>query len=173
LIELGGIDANGESIYVEIDESYYFHRKYHRGRRRQGSWVVGILERGTGRCWLEPVRRRDAPTLEQIISDHVLPGSTVVSDAWGGYINVGTMNNGVYQHQVIVHANNFVDQVHADIHTQNIEGLWMQAKRKLRYQSGTSRELFGSYLSAFQWRFSHKNNIFGNYLCLLSDNYHI
>jgi len=48
-VDRGGIDANGQSIYVEIDESYYFHRKFHRSRRRQGSWVVGILERGTGR----------------------------------------------------------------------------------------------------------------------------
>ena len=83
------------------------------------------------------------------------------------------MNHGIYQHQVVVHANNFVDPIHADIHTQNIEGLWMHAKRKLRYQSGTSRALFETYLSAFQWRFCHKDNIFGNYLCLLSDNYHI
>jgi len=75
--------------------------------------------------------------------------------------------------KMIAHAHHFIDPIHADIHTQNIEGLWMQAKRKLRYQSGTSRQLFGSYLSAIQWRFSHKTNIFENFLGLLSDNYHI
>ena len=45
---------------------------------------------------------------------------------------------GVY-HAVIVHAHEFVDSVDLDIHTETIEGLWMQAKCKLRYQSGTSR----------------------------------
>jgi len=142
------------------------------------SQMSGKLGRGHpgarhSRCWLEQVRRRDAATLERIISDHVLPGSTVVTDAWGGYINVGTMNHGVYQHQVVVRVNNFVDPIDADIYTQKMEGLWMHAKRKLRYQSGTSWQLFGTYLLAFKWRFSHKTNIFGNYLCLLSDNYHI
>ena len=30
--ELGGFDVNGYGIVVEIDESKYFHRKYHRGQ---------------------------------------------------------------------------------------------------------------------------------------------
>src|SRR6218665_666736 len=51
-----------------------------------------------------------------------------------------------------------------------IEDLWMQAKRKLRYQSGTSNGLFRSYLSAFQRRFSHKEHVFGQFINLPSDN---
>jgi len=125
-------------MYVEVDETYFFHRKYHRDRRWRGCWVVGIMERGTGRCWLEIVARRDAATLERIITAHVLPGSIIVTDACGGYNNVATINNGVYDHQVVIHAQNFVSPVHNDVHTQTIEGLWMHAKRKLRYQSGTS-----------------------------------
>ena len=50
----------------------------------------------------------------------------------------------------------------------------MQAKRKLRYQSGTSNGLFRSYLSALQWRFSYKEqHVFGQLINLLSDNYNI
>ena len=170
---LGGFDANGQPICVEIDESYFFHRKYHRGRFRKGMWVVGMVERGTGRCWLEIVQRRDHVTLERIILAHILPGTVVITDAWRGYVNVATMNNGVYMHEVVVHEENFVDPIHADIHTETIEGLWMQAKRKLRYQGGTSRNLFPSYLSAFQWRFSNKSHIFGCYLQYLCENYNI
>jgi hypothetical protein len=171
--QLGGFDVNGQPLYVEVDESYFFHRKYHRGGHRRGTWVVGLIERDSGRCWLEIVRRRDAQTLEQIIQNHVLPGTIIVTDAWGGYANVNHINNGVYTHEVVVHAHNFVDPVHAEIHTETIEGLWMQVKRKLRYQSGTSHGLFPSYLSAFQWRNSHKLHVFGQYLGLLSDNYNI
>ena len=76
-------------------------------------------------------------------------------------------------HEVVVHEDNFVDPNHADIHTETIEGLRMKAKRKLRYQGGTSRNLFPSYLSAFQWRFSNKSHIFGCYLQLLCENYNI
>ena len=75
---------------------------------------------------------------------------------------------------MIVHAHAFVDAVHADIHTETVEGLWMQVKRKIRYQGGTSRRsrgLFASYLSEFQWRNGHKQHVFGNYLELLSNNY--
>lgn len=170
---LGGADANGVSYYVEVDESYFFRRKYNRGHHRRGKWVVGLVERHSGKCWLEIVRRRDAGTLEQIIIDHVLPGSTVITDAWRGYANVNTINNGVYTHEVVVHSDNFVDPVYEYIHTETIEGLWMQVKRKLRYQSGTSRLLFPSYLYAFQWRNNHKMHVFGQFLGLLSDNYNI
>jgi len=47
-----------------------------------------------------------------------------VTDAWAGYGNVNNLNNGVYQHKVVVHAQEFVHSVHSEIHTQNIEGLW-------------------------------------------------
>jgi len=78
-------------------------------------------------------------------------GAVIVTDACGGYANVNQINNGIYTHEVVVHAHNFIDPVHPEIHTETIEGLRMQTKRKLRYQSGTIRGLFPSYLSAFQW----------------------
>ena len=170
---LGGTDADGQSVVVEADESYFFHRKYHRGRRRHGQWIVGLVDRSTGRCWFEAVTRRDAPTFQRIISDHVLPGSTIVTVAWRGSNNVGNLNSGIYQHEVIVHQQQFVDSVHADIHTETIEGLWMLVKQKLRYQAGTSRGLFASYLAEFQWCHAHKEHLFGKYLELLCNNYNI
>ena len=42
---LGGFDNNGSPIVVEIDESYFYHRKYHRGRVNVGEWVFGAVER--------------------------------------------------------------------------------------------------------------------------------
>jgi len=131
------------------------------------------VERATGKCGLEIVRRRDSATLEQIIMAHVLPETIVMTDAWGGHVNVPRLNNGVYVHEVMVHAHNFVDPQRPEVHSQTIEGMWMQAKRKLRCQSGTSRDLFPSYLAEFQWCYSHKTDVFGQYLCLLSDNYGI
>jgi len=170
-VELGGFDANGQPTYIEVDETYFLHRKYHRGRHRRGKWVVGIIERVSGRTWMEVVRRRDAATLRRIVEAHVLAGSIIVTDEWAGYANVNQWNNGTYQHEVVVHARMFVDEHHPDIHTETIEGFWMHAKRKLRYQSGTSRALFASYLSEFQWRFRHKACLFGKYLKMLSYNY--
>jgi len=126
--QLGGFDANGQPHSVEVDESHFFLWKYHRGRHRSSTWVVGLIECDSGRCWLEIVRQRDAQTLEQIISNHVFPVTVIVTDAWGGYPNVNQINNGIYTHKV-VHAHNFIDLVHSEIHTETIEGLWMQTKR--------------------------------------------
>lgn len=67
-IEIGGLDpVTLLPRTVEIDESKYFHRKYHRGQWREGHWVFGGIERDTGRCFLVEVPDRTAPTLSALI----------------------------------------------------------------------------------------------------------
>lgn len=36
------------------------------------------------------------------------------------YAHIEDINDGVYQHEVIIHKHNFVDPYNEDIHTQNI-----------------------------------------------------
>ncbi|KAK9754939.1 hypothetical protein QE152_g903 [Popillia japonica] len=48
---------------VEIDESKFFHRKYHRGQWRESHWVFGGIERGSGKCFLVELADRAAETL--------------------------------------------------------------------------------------------------------------
>ena len=143
----------------------FFRKKYHRGQWRVGKWVVGLMERASGRCWMEVVVRQDAPTLEHIISNHVFPETTTVTDVWRGYQNVAQLNNGVWSRRHC--ACSRVCWLDPDIHTESIEGLLMQAIRKLRYHSGTSRGLFESNFSQFQWHNSHKQNVFDCYLQML------
>ena len=61
--EIGGIDVTGQPIVVEIDESKFYHRKYHRGQWRQGHSVFGVIERNSGRCFLIEVPDRTVETL--------------------------------------------------------------------------------------------------------------
>lgn len=71
-ISIGGLDENGFPKTVEIDESYFFHRKYHRGMWREGRWVFGGVERETGKCFLVEVENRNAATLHAVIQTYVL-----------------------------------------------------------------------------------------------------
>ena len=50
------------------------------------------------------------------------------------------------------HQTHFLDPNDSEIHTQNVENMWMRAKRKIKRQFGTSRELFPSYLHEFVFR---------------------
>jgi len=49
-VPLGGV---GE--VVEIDESKFGKRKYHRGKRVEGTWVFGGYQRSNGRVFMVPV----------------------------------------------------------------------------------------------------------------------
>ena len=83
--ELGGFNENGEPIEVKIDESKFFHRKYHRGQWREGHWVFGAVEKRTRRCFLVEVPDRTAATLGSIIRRWILPGTHIISDGWAAY----------------------------------------------------------------------------------------
>jgi len=74
--------VGGPGLIVEIDESKFGRRKYHRGHRVEGQWVFGGVERGTGRCFLVPVEKRDKDTLLTIIKEWILPGTLIISDCW-------------------------------------------------------------------------------------------
>jgi IS1 family transposase len=170
--EIGGIDANGDAMEVEIDESKFFHRKYHRGLWRQGHWVFGGVERLTGHCFLLEVPDRRAATLENLVEQFILPGTHIISDGWAAYANLDQIAHGVYTHSVVVHQRNFVDPNDPTVHTNLVENMWMRAKRKLRRQFGTSEELFPSYLHEFQFRNRFRDDdAFGRILCTIATNY--
>ena len=63
--KLGGF--NDESVFVEVGKSYFFHRKYHCGQQRRGQRVAGMIERDTGRCWLEWVIKHDHQLLNALL----------------------------------------------------------------------------------------------------------
>lgn len=172
--EIGGLDiATGMPITVEIDESKYFHRKYHRGEWREGHWVFGGVERRSGKCFLVEVPDRRAHTLEALIVRYILPGTHIISDGWAAYANIENLNNGIYTHSVVNHRLNFVDPNDPETHTQSIENMWMRAKRKLRRQFGTRRELFESYLYEFMYRGRFEKKKIQNFLVTIAENYDV
>lgn len=82
--KLGGVGRT-----VEIDESKFGRRKYHRGHRVEGQWVFGGYERDTGRVFMVPVEDRGSKTLLDIIKHWIEPGTTIISDYWKAYDCLG------------------------------------------------------------------------------------
>ena len=81
----GGMNEDGTSVVVEIDETKFFHRKCHRGQWRPGHWVFDGIECGSGKCFLVEVPDRRAVTLKEAIVQYILPGTHIISDGWAAY----------------------------------------------------------------------------------------
>lgn len=136
---IGGIGKT-----VEIDESKFGRRKYHRGHAVEGQWVFGGIQRDTGDCFLVPVDRRDRETLLAIIKDNIRPGTTIISDCWKAY---DTLSDEGYIHLTVNHSINFVDP-DTGAHTNTIESTWRHVKDSLPSYS-RKKEFFGGYLAKF------------------------
>ena len=57
---------NNEPIVVKLDESQYFHRKYHQGQWCDGHWAFGGVERASGECFHVEVPNWREETLSDI-----------------------------------------------------------------------------------------------------------
>jgi transposase-like protein len=100
-LERSSVKIGGPNKTVEIDESKFGRRKYHRGHPVKGHWVFGGVERESGQTFLVPVQDRTADTLSAIIRDWIEPGTKVISDCWGAYNNLGSMG---YAHHTVNHS---------------------------------------------------------------------
>lgn len=147
---IGGLDGVSDPIDVEVDESYFFKRKYNRGRVGVGQWVFGGVERHSGKCFLVPVESRDTDTLLDIIKDKIRSGSRIISDMWAAYQALYSEVD--YSHDEINHSLNFISPEDPSVHTQTIENTWMHVKRDLRNKFGVRKEYLEGYLIEFCFR---------------------
>jgi len=80
---------------VEVDETYIGGEEPGlRGGRARGKKVLtGIAvevrePKGIGRCRIAPLLDASARSLHAFVTDHVEPGTRVVTDAWSGYLGL-------------------------------------------------------------------------------------
>ena len=78
------VQIGGPGKIVQIEESKFGCRKYNRSRY-QGHWVFGEVERGMSKAFMVEVLDRSAATLLPLNQQHILPGTTVLSDVWRSY----------------------------------------------------------------------------------------
>ena len=134
---------------MEIDESMFGNkRKYNCGSVSEGQWVFGMVERDTGRSLVFRVPGRQRETLvTRLVREFVEPGTVIISDKFSPYFN---LNDVGYIHLMVNHSENFIDP-YTGAHSNTIEGLWSQVKRKLKAMNGTTEEKLPGYLDEFNW----------------------
>lgn len=143
----------GQDIIVEVDETKLGKRKYNRGHRVEGVWVVVGVERSAERkVFIVPVERRDANTLQSVIREHVLPGSIIHTDLWKGYSWLG--GDSTYSHETVNHSISFKD-VETGVHTNTVEGTNSGIKRKIPVRCRVKNEISG-HLDEIVWRRKHE-----------------
>lgn len=157
----------GEGITVDVDETKLGRRKYNRGHRVEGVWVVVGIERTPERkVFVIPVENRNREVLERIIKNHVLPGSLINTDCWRGYSWIDNDDN--YEHRTVNHSIGFKDEL-TGTHTNYAEGTNSGIKRRIAVRSRV-REGIEQHLAEFIWRRKCEgNNIWDKFIEVLQE----
>lgn len=143
----------GPDRTVEIGESKFGKRKYHRSKRADGVWVFGGIERETKKCFCEVVEDRSANTLIPIIKKYILPGTTILSDCLKAFSSTESYG---YQHLTVNHSIELKNK-ETGACTNTIESIWNAVKKSLP-KTGTVKSLYDSYLIEYCIRKKYLQN---------------
>lgn len=141
--------------HVEVDETYVGgRRKKIRGRSTKGKAVVfGMLERN-GEVMTKIVEDASPKSLVPIINSNVRKCSTISSDEWAAYQDLG--HDGYY-HGTVEHGKE--KYVNGIFHVNSIEGFWSRLKNSIK---GThihvSKKHLAKYLGEFEYRYNMRSN---------------
>jgi transposase-like protein len=153
-------------VIVEIDESKFGKRKYHRGHAVEGVWIFGGIERTLERkMFLVEVPDRSEDTLLHFIEQHIHPGSIIYSDLCRGYTNIGSRLN--MRHYTVNHSENFVAPI-TGVHTNTIEGQWAGLKRRITVRSRVKTSISEHLLEQI-WRRNKEHHLWDTFLFALKD----
>ncbi|XP_047518399.1 uncharacterized protein LOC125058366 isoform X1 [Pieris napi] len=142
----------GPGKIVQIDESKFGRRKYNKGRRVEGHWVLGMIEDGSEDLRLEvcPDNVRSAEVLVPLIKKHVEVGTTIHTDCWRAYDCLAEHG---YHHKKVNHSDPDNPFVAADgTHTQRIESQWRVVKRFFYKDNYNHPQNFGDVIVEYLWR---------------------
>lgn len=148
----------GRGKIVEVDESKFGRRKYNRGRRVEGCWVLGGIDRDSRETFFEIIEDRSKETLVPILIKYIHPETTVITDCWKSY---DKLYQHFKEHKNVNHSLHFVDPNDRKLHTNTIESQWRVLKRNVLPKNGTNHSLYSSYFSMYcvQRRYLNKNSV--------------
>lgn len=160
----------GQDIEVEIDETKLGKRKYERGHRVDGVWVlVGVERTPERKVFLVAVPDRTANTLTAVISSHVHPGSIILTDMWRGYSSLERDLG--FIHRQVNHSIEFVNSADGTC-TNTAEGTNNALKLRIRPRNRT-RDGIIEHLGEFIWRRKNTNDLWGALISALREVHYI
>lgn len=160
-IEPSSLVIGGANVIVEIDETKMGKRKYHRGHRVDGVWVIAGVERTPEkRIFAVEVENRNAATIIEIIRKHVHPGSTIYTDCWKAYDLACDFLE--YDHSTVNHSKYFKDPI-TGVHTNTVEGCNNGLKTLIRPRNRVKRGI-KYHLMYYIWRRHNRKNIWNAFL---------
>ena len=145
---LGGIGST-----VEIDETLIGGSISGKGSGYKGNktCVVGMLERG-GELITRVAPARHKAAMHALINAHILPGTTINTDEFGGYKDIAL--NG-YRHVTVNHARKqYATAAGAGVNA--MEGFWAALKRGI---NGTHIHVSGKHLPKYLGEFEYRHNM--------------
>jgi AraC-like DNA-binding protein len=144
----------------EADEVCIKHVKLSDGAYASQVWIVGVLQRSTGRLRMEIVADRSAPTLGAFIRMHVPAGSVVCTDGWLGHSDVGAD----YEHHSVNHSED--EYVRVDnsaafgtvvVHTNTLEGYWKHLRGSVANKTLRTMKHLSTCITTAMFRKSNRS----------------
>jgi transposase len=163
---LGGTVEMDEAFWGGKEKWKHERKKLHAGRGAVGKTpIMGMAQRGTrtpdgkkfathGKVIARVVEGTGADDLLPHAEAKVLPKSSVYTDEWSSYNELGEMG---YRHSRVSHtAKVYVD---GDVHTNTIEGFWSLVRRGIGgvYHAVSTKHL-QSYLDEYAFRYNNRDN---------------
>jgi transposase-like protein len=154
-------DRTSLSGKVEVDETLVGGvREGRRGRGALGKTLVAVAvelktPKGYGRCRLRVVPDAGAEPLQRFVRESVEPGSVVVTDGWGSYVDLG--RSGDYKHKAInmsASGGKAHEELPAVHRVASLLKRWLLGT----HQGAVSSEHLQAYLEEFTFRFNRRRS---------------
>lgn len=154
----------GEGIEVQIDETKLGKRKYNRGHRVDGVWILAGVEKTVERkVFLVHVPDRTSNTLLEIIKNRVRPGSIIITDMFRSYAGLSNLG---FNHMTVNHSVTFKD-TRTGANTNTIEGTNNALKIQIRPRNRTKD--VDDFLIEFIWRRKHQNDLWEAFIAAIRE----
>ena len=126
-IQIGGPPEKNK--VVAVDECLMTHEH---GIQQ---WVVGAIETDTYRLRIDIIPERNQNNLKIFVNNHIVPGTTIVTDGWAGYRFLDNDDTSVREHQIHNHgAGDFGTDQYS---TSHIEHTWNNIKQEIKVIYGS------------------------------------